>query len=56
MLASIPPIVLAGGMVSKMLSKISSKGQTSYAEAGNVVEQTLGAVKTVSSMHSVIEL
>ena len=51
MLASIPPIVIAGGFVSKMLSRISSKGQTSYGDAGNVVEQTLGNIKTVSSMH-----
>jgi ATP-binding cassette subfamily B (MDR/TAP) protein 1 len=55
MLASIPPVVLAGGMVSKLLSKISCKGQTSYGEAGNIVEQTLGAIKTVSSMHSVTQ-
>jgi ATP-binding cassette subfamily B (MDR/TAP) protein 1 len=56
MLACIPPVVIAGGIVSKMLSKISSKGQTSYSDAGNVVEQTLGNIKTVSSMHSEIEL
>ena len=56
MLASIPPVVVAGGIVSKMLSRISSKGQTSYGDAGNVVEQTLGNIKTVSSMHSEIEL
>ncbi|CAO1947832.1 unnamed protein product [Urochloa humidicola] len=51
MLASIPPIAIAGGIVSKMLSKISSKGQTSYSDAGNVVEQTLGAIKTVVSFN-----
>ncbi|CAO2178645.1 unnamed protein product [Urochloa humidicola] len=51
MLASIPPVVIAGGIVSKMLSKISSKGQTSYSDAGNVVEQTLGAIKTVVSFN-----
>ncbi|CAL4974577.1 unnamed protein product [Urochloa decumbens] len=51
MLASIPPVVIAGGIVSKMLSKISSKGQASYSDAGNVVEQTLGAIKTVVSFN-----
>ncbi|WVZ69166.1 hypothetical protein U9M48_017999 [Paspalum notatum var. saurae] len=51
MLASIPPVVIAGGVVSKMLSKISSKGQASYNDAGNVVEQTLGAIKTVVSFN-----
>ncbi|XP_025816118.1 ABC transporter B family member 9-like isoform X1 [Panicum hallii] len=51
MLACIPPVVIAGGIVSKMLSKISSKGQTSYSDAGNVVEQTLGNIKTVVSFN-----
>jgi ABC-type multidrug transport system fused ATPase/permease subunit len=49
MLACIPPVVIAGGIVSKMLAKISTKGQASYSDAGNIVEQTLGAIKTVSS-------
>jgi ABC-type multidrug transport system fused ATPase/permease subunit len=56
MLACIPPVVIAGGVVSKILTKISSKGQESYSDAGNVVEQTLGAIKTVSSMASVISI
>lgn len=49
MLACIPPVVIAGGIVSKMLAKISTKGQASYSDAGNIVEQTLGSIKTVSS-------
>ncbi|XP_006644563.3 ABC transporter B family member 4-like [Oryza brachyantha] len=51
MLACIPPVVVAGGAVSKMLAKISSKGQASYSDAANVVEQTLGAIKTVVSFN-----
>ncbi|PUZ55213.1 hypothetical protein GQ55_5G194300 [Panicum hallii var. hallii] len=51
MLACIPPVVIAGGIVSKLLSRISSKGQTSYSDAGNVVEQTLGNIKTVVSFN-----
>ncbi|CAL4954975.1 unnamed protein product [Urochloa decumbens] len=47
MLSCIPPVVIAGGVVSKIMSKISSKGQASYSDAGNVVEQTIGAIKTV---------
>lgn len=54
MLACIPPVVLAGGAVSKMLAKISSKGQASYGDAGNVVEQTIGSIKTVSSIRLAI--
>jgi ABC-type multidrug transport system fused ATPase/permease subunit len=50
MLACISPVAIAGGVVSKILTKISSKGQESYSDAGDVVEQTLGAIKTVSSM------
>ncbi|GJN17981.1 hypothetical protein PR202_gb05092 [Eleusine coracana subsp. coracana] len=51
MLACIPPVVIAGGAVSMILTKISSKGQESYSDAGNVVEQTLGAIKTVVSFN-----
>jgi ATP-binding cassette subfamily B (MDR/TAP) protein 1 len=50
MLACIPPVVFAAGAVAKLLSTISSKGQESYGDAGNVVEQTIGAIKTVSSV------
>ena len=50
MLACIPPVVIAGGAVAKVLSTISSKGQASYSDAANVVEQTIGAIKTVSSI------
>lgn len=56
MLSCIPPVVIAGGVVSKMLSKISSKGRASYSYVGNIVEQTIGAIKTVSSKYSVILL
>jgi ABC-type bacteriocin/lantibiotic exporter with double-glycine peptidase domain len=48
MLSCIPPVVIAGAAVAKVLSTISSKGQASYSDAGNVVEQTIGAMKTVS--------
>ncbi|KAM0899539.1 hypothetical protein ACQ4PT_021220 [Festuca glaucescens] len=51
MLACIPPVVFAAGAVAKVLSTISSKGQESYGDAGNVVEQTIGAIKTVVSFN-----
>ena len=50
MLTTIPPVVIAGGAFAKILSTVSSKGQASYGDAGNVVEQTIGAIKTVSSV------
>uniref|UniRef100_A0A453A7Z7 ABC transmembrane type-1 domain-containing protein n=2 Tax=Aegilops tauschii subsp. strangulata TaxID=200361 RepID=A0A453A7Z7_AEGTS len=46
MLACVPPILFAAGVVAKVLSKISSRGQASYSNAGNIVEQTIGAIKT----------
>ncbi|CAM0908393.1 unnamed protein product [Alopecurus aequalis] len=48
MLACIPPVVIAGGAVAKILSTITSKGQESYGDAGNVVEESIGAIKTVA--------
>ncbi|CAM0884760.1 unnamed protein product [Alopecurus aequalis] len=51
MLACIPPVVLTAGLVAKLLSNISSKGQASYSNAGNVVEQTIGTIKTVVSFN-----
>ncbi|KAM3350706.1 hypothetical protein ACQJBY_023039 [Aegilops geniculata] len=51
MLACIPPVVIAGGAVAKVLSTISSKGQESYSDAANVVEQTIGSIKTVASFN-----
>uniref|UniRef100_A0ACD5VKI2 Uncharacterized protein n=1 Tax=Avena sativa TaxID=4498 RepID=A0ACD5VKI2_AVESA len=51
LLACIPPVVFAAGAVAKILSTISSKGQESYGDAGNVVEQTIGAIKTVVSFN-----
>ncbi|OIW14039.1 hypothetical protein TanjilG_11384 [Lupinus angustifolius] len=49
LLACIPCLVIVGGIMSMMMAKMSSRGQTAYAEAGNVVEQTLGAIRTVAS-------
>ncbi|KAK7245613.1 hypothetical protein RIF29_40460 [Crotalaria pallida] len=49
LLACIPCTVTVGGVMSMMMAKMSSRGQTAYAEAGNVVEQTLGAIRTVAS-------
>lgn len=47
LLACIPAIVIAGGTTSLIMSRMSSRGQIAYAEAGNVVEQTVGAIRTV---------
>ncbi|KAH6790260.1 P-glycoprotein 9 [Perilla frutescens var. frutescens] len=49
LLLCVPGIVIVGGFLAFLTSKISSNGQAAYAEAGNVVEETLGAIRTVAS-------
>lgn len=49
MLCVIPLLVMAGGVMAMIISKMSSRGQQAYAEAGNVVEQTIGSIRTVAS-------
>lgn len=48
LLSCIPAVVIVGGIMSMMIAKMSSRGQIAYADAGNVVEQTVGAIRTVS--------
>ncbi|KAL3520107.1 hypothetical protein ACH5RR_018256 [Cinchona calisaya] len=45
----IPALVIAGGCMALFMSKMSSRGQIAYADAGNVLEQTVGAIRTVAS-------
>jgi len=52
MLSSIPPIAIAGAIVSKLMTRLSTRMQAKYGDAGNVVEQTLGAIRTVVSFNS----
>jgi ATP-binding cassette subfamily B (MDR/TAP) protein 1 len=47
LLACIPCFVIIGGFMSMMMAKMSIRGQTAYSEAGVVVEQTVGAIRTV---------
>jgi ABC-type multidrug transport system fused ATPase/permease subunit len=47
MMSSVPPIVVAGAAISWTVSKLASQGQAKYNEAGIVVEQTIGAIRTV---------
>ncbi|KAK7245615.1 hypothetical protein RIF29_40462 [Crotalaria pallida] len=49
LLACLPCVIIAGAVMSMMMSKMSSRGQIAYAKAGNVVEQTVGAIRTVAS-------
>ncbi|RWR87709.1 ABC transporter B family member 11-like protein isoform X2 [Cinnamomum micranthum f. kanehirae] len=49
MLSSIPPLVITGAVMAVMIEKMASHGQTAYAEAGVIVEQTIGSIRTVAS-------
>jgi len=49
MLTSLPLIAIAGAVSAQFLTKVSSKKLTSYGDAGDTVEQTIGAIRTVSS-------
>ncbi|XP_057494266.1 ABC transporter B family member 9-like isoform X2 [Actinidia eriantha] len=49
LLSCIPALVIAGGAMGLIMTKMSSRGQLAYVEAGNVVEQTVGAIRTVAS-------
>ncbi|KAF3449845.1 hypothetical protein FNV43_RR05924 [Rhamnella rubrinervis] len=49
LLCCIPCVTISGGTMATIMSKMSSRGQRAYAEAGNVVEQTVGSIRTVAS-------
>ena len=50
MLSSIPLLVISGGVMSLIISKMASRGQNAYAKAAVVVEQTIGSIRTVCSI------
>jgi ATP-binding cassette subfamily B (MDR/TAP) protein 1 len=50
MLSSIPPVVISAGAMSLVISKILNRSQMAYAEAGKMVEQTIGSIRTVTSI------
>ncbi|KAI3853278.1 hypothetical protein MKX03_026365 [Papaver bracteatum] len=50
MLTSIPPMVVSDAAISIVVSKMASRGQVAYSVAGNVVEQTIGSIRTVSTI------
>ncbi|CAK8530849.1 unnamed protein product [Lathyrus sativus] len=49
LLACVPCVVVVGGVMSMLMAKMSTRGQAAYTEAGNVVDQTVGAIRTVAS-------
>ncbi|KAL8513355.1 hypothetical protein ACS0TY_012715 [Phlomoides rotata] len=49
MLSCIPLLVLSGGLMSLVLSRMASRGQNAYARAASVVQQTIASISTVAS-------
>ncbi|XP_074307993.1 ABC transporter B family member 9 isoform X3 [Silene latifolia] len=49
LLACIPALVISGGTMALIMMKMSSRAQMAYADAGNVVEQTVTSIRTVAS-------
>ncbi|MFS7946062.1 putative ABC transporter type 1, transmembrane domain superfamily [Helianthus anomalus] len=47
MLTSIPPMVFSVSVMSVMIAKMALQGQTAYAKAAIVVEQTIGSIRMV---------
>ena len=47
MLSSIPLLVASGAVMSILIAKMASRGQSAYAKAADVVEQTIGSIRTV---------
>lgn len=50
LLSCIPPIAVAGAIVSRLTTRLSTRIQAKYGDAGNIVEQTIGTIRTVSSI------
>ncbi|KAK6162939.1 hypothetical protein DH2020_002780 [Rehmannia glutinosa] len=51
MLSSVPFIVLSGGTMHFLRSKTAYRTQKAYADAANVVQQTIGSIRTVASFN-----
>ncbi|KAF0917813.1 hypothetical protein E2562_021484 [Oryza meyeriana var. granulata] len=50
-MACIPPSIFSFAIVSRLRAQISGRTQASYSNAGNVVEQTIGSIRTVVSFN-----
>ncbi|GMI69507.1 P-glycoprotein 21, ATP-binding cassette B21 [Hibiscus trionum] len=49
MLSAIPLVVISGGIMTMVVTKMASRGQSAYIKAATVVEQTIGSIRTVAS-------
>ncbi|KAI8878309.1 P-loop containing nucleoside triphosphate hydrolase protein [Backusella circina FSU 941] len=49
MLATIPVMLMVGGVMSRLVSKYTVRAQNDYAEAGSVAEQVFSGIRTIYS-------
>ncbi|BFG25063.1 hypothetical protein CerSpe_113370 [Prunus speciosa] len=49
MLSCVPVLAAAGASISFIVTKMGSRGQSAYAKAANVLDQTIGSIRTVAS-------
>jgi ABC-type multidrug transport system fused ATPase/permease subunit len=49
MMSTLPLLVVSGAAMAVIIGRMASKGQTAYAKAAHVVEQTIGSIRTVRS-------
>ncbi|XP_019418665.1 PREDICTED: ABC transporter B family member 11-like [Lupinus angustifolius] len=49
LMSTIPLLVVSGATMALAIGKTSSRGQKAYAKAANLVEQTIGSIRTVAS-------
>ncbi|KAK8558004.1 hypothetical protein V6N13_050354 [Hibiscus sabdariffa] len=49
LLSSVPPLVISGAILHKLVAKFSFRGQASYSVAASIAEQTIGSIRTVAS-------
>ncbi|KAK8693268.1 hypothetical protein V6N13_070859 [Hibiscus sabdariffa] len=54
MLSAIPLVVISGGIMTMIITKMASRGQSAYAKAATVVDQTIGSIRTVCSTQNII--
>jgi len=47
MLSTLPLLALSGATMAVIIGRMASRGQTAYAKAAHVVEQTIGSIRTV---------
>lgn len=47
LMSTLPLLVVSGAAMAVIIGRMASKGQTAYAKAAHVVEQTIGSIRTV---------